>query len=226
MINLDTKDISILYVEDDDIARENGIEYLQEYFDTIYQASDALIALDIYAKHHIDIIITDIQMPQLDGLEFVSRIRQEDKDTQIIVLTAFSDTTYLLRAIELGLVKYLIKPIKEDELQEALKMCIETIEQKSSNIVHISKDAIFDTYNQTLIVDNEIIKLRTKELQLLNLLIKYKRRYVTYTEIEHTIWYDSVMTKDALKTLIKNLKSKLPKDSISNLSGTGYKIEL
>ena len=68
--------------------------------------------------------------------------------------------------------------------------------------------------------------MRTKELDLLSLLIKNKTRYVTYLEIENQIWYESVMTKDALKTVIKNLKSKLPKDAILNLSGTGYKIEL
>lgn len=74
--------------------------------------------------------------------------------------------------------------------------------------------------------DSEIVKLRKKELDLLSLLLKNRNRFVTYEEIENFVWYDSGMSKDALKTLIKNLKTKIPKDLIINLSGTGYKIEL
>ena len=99
------KNIKILYVEDDEIARENGIEYLENYFELIYDASDAIKALQLYEKYKPDIIITDIQMPKLNGLEFVKRIRQKDKKTQVIIITAFSDKDYLLKAIELGLVK-------------------------------------------------------------------------------------------------------------------------
>jgi len=223
-----TKNIKILYVEDDEIARENGIEYLENYFDTIYDASNGLEALTLYDKYKPDIIITDIEMPKLNGLEFVERIRKEDDTTQIIITTAYSHKEYLFRAIELKLIKYLVKPINEKEFEEAIKLCIDNIDTdiKSSNIIHISDDSIFDTYNKTLVKNGELVKLRTKELDLLTLLIKNKTRFVTYIEIENEIWIDSVMTKDALKTVIKNLKSKLPDNSISNLSGTGYKIEL
>jgi len=220
------KNICVLYVEDDNIARENGIEYLENYFSSVYDAPDALQAMQLYNLHKPDIIITDIEMPKLNGLEFVKRIREHDDTTQIIITTAYSDKEYLLKAIELKLIKYLIKPIGEKEFDEAISICIDNISQKQSNIVTFNKDTFFDTYNKTLIKNNDIIKLRTKELELLALLIKNKNRYVTYAEIENYIWYDSVMTKDALKTLIKNLKAKLPSDTISNLSGTGYKIEL
>ncbi|MCD4758836.1 MAG: response regulator [Arcobacteraceae bacterium] len=220
------KNITVLYVEDDEIARENGIEYLENYFDTIYDASNAIDALSLYNTHKPDIIITDINMPKINGLEFVKKIREKDDTTQVIITTAYSDKEYLFKAIELKLIKYLVKPIEEKEFDEALKTCIENIKSNNTNIVNISNDTLFDTYNKTLITNNEIVKLRTKELDLLSLLIKNKTRYVTYEEIENYIWYDSVMTKDALKTIIKNLKSKLPKDTISNLSGTGYKIEL
>jgi len=222
------KNIKVLYVEDDDIARENGIEYLENYFDTIYDASNGLDALSLYEKHTPEIIITDIEMPKIDGLELVQKIREKDKKTQIIITTAYSHKEYLLRAIELTLVKYLIKPITQEAFDLAIDLCIHNImdDQSSSNIIKISENTFFDSYNKTLVTDNTLIKLRTKELDLLVLLLKNKTRFVTYNEIENEIWLDSVMTKDALKTVIKNLKSKLPLDTISNLSGTGYKIEL
>lgn len=226
MLNDINKNIKILYVEDDDITRENGIEYLENYFEKIYEANNAITALKLYETISPDIIITDIQMPKLNGLEFVKRVRQKDKKVQVIIITAFSDKDYLFKAIELQLVKYLIKPIKEKELEEALFLCIDSIENDSSNIIKLDDNILFDMYNKTLLVNNEIVKLRTKELLLLELLLKNKNRYVTYNEIENIVWFDSAMSKDALKTVIKNLKSKLPKDLISNLSGTGYKIEL
>lgn len=218
--------LRILYVEDDNIARENGVEYLENYFHNIYEAPDAISALKLYEKHKPDIIITDIQMPKLNGLEFVKKIRHKDKKTQVIIITAFSDTKYLLEAIELKLIKYLIKPVKEKDFDDALNLCVQNIHEECSNILDLSNNTYFDIYNQTLVVDNEIVKLRTKEIELFTLLLKNKNRYVTYNEIENFIWQDSVMTKDALKTLIKNLKSKLPKDLISNLTGTGYKLAL
>jgi len=218
--------LSVLYVEDDAVARENGIEYLENFFNIIYDAPDAIMALELYHKYKPSIIITDIQMPRLNGLEFVEQIRQKDQKTQIIITTAFSDKKYLLKAIELKLVKYLIKPISEKEFDEALQICIETLKENSTNIISITTNIYFDTFNNTLVKNGDIIKLRTKEIVLLSLLIKNKNRYVTYNEIENHVWEDTVMTKDALKTVIKNIKSKVSKDLISNLSGTGYRIEL
>lgn len=165
-------------------------------------------------------------MPKLNGLEFVEKIREKDASVQIIITTAYSHKEYLLRAIELKLIKYLIKPIQQKELDNALEISIENIHKNITNIITLGADTIFDSYNKTLVHKNEIIKLRTKELDLLSLLVQYNTRYVTYQEIEHRVWEQSVMTKDALKTVIKNLKAKLPLNCISNLSGTGYKIEL
>ena len=224
MLKNSYKNIKILYVEDDEIARENGVEYLQNFFETIYEASDAIVALQLYEKYKPDIIITDIQMPKLNGLEFVKKIRQKDKKTQIIIITAFCDKNYLLKAIELQLVKYLIKPVKEKEFEEALFLCVNSLQEDNSNIVKLENEIYFDTFNKNLVIKDEIVKLRAKEILFLELLIKNKNRYVTYEEIESYVWFDSVMTKDALKTLVKNVKTKLQKDMIENLTNSGYKI--
>ncbi len=220
------KNIKVLCVEDDEIARENTVEYLENYFENIYEASDAITGLKLFNQIDPEIIITDIQMPKLNGLEFIKKIREKNKKTQVIVLSAFSNKEYLFEAIELQLVKYLIKPIKENELKKALESCIQSINEDNSNIIKLDENCFFDTFNSSLKYNDQLIKLRAKEIDLLQLLIKNKNRFVTYEEIENYVWQDSVMTKDALKTLIKNIKQKLPKDTITNLTGMGYKIEL
>jgi DNA-binding response OmpR family regulator len=226
MIKKFYKNIKVLYVEDDEVAKENGIEYLENFFEQIYEASDAIIALQLYEKYQPDIIITDIQMPKLNGLEFVKRIRQKDKKTQIIIITAFCDKDYLLKAIELGLVKYLVKPVCEKEFEEALLLCVDSLENSQTNVIQLDDKTTFDMFNKNLIINDKIIKLRTKELVFLELLLKNKNRYVSYSEIENFVWDDSVMTKDALKTLVKNLKTKIPKNLILNLTNSGYKINV
>ena len=226
MIKKFYKNIKVLYVEDDEVARENGIEYLENFFGQIYEASDAIIALQLYEKYQPDIIITDIQMPKLNGLEFVKRIRQKDKKIQIIIITAFCDKDYLLSAIELGLVKYLVKPVREKEFEEALFLCVDSLENNQSNIIQLDSNTSFDIFNKNLVVNSEIVKLRTKELAFLELLLKNKNRYVSYSQIENFVWDDGVMTKDALKTLVKNLKTKIPKNLIMNLTNSGYKIDV
>lgn len=218
--------IKILVVEDDEITRENSIEFLENFFENIYEANNAIDALKIYYEINPEIIITDIQMPKLNGLEFIKQIRLKNRKTQVIVLSAYSNKEYLFKAIELQLVKYLTKPINEYELKEALKSCIQNIEDESSNIYKLSTNTTFDTYNHSLKIDEKLIKLRIKESKLLTLLLKNQTRYVTYEEIENFVWSDSIMSKDALKSLVKTLKQKLLNNTISNLSGIGYKIEL
>lgn len=220
------ENIKLLVVEDDEITRENSVEFLENFFEKIYEAKDGLSALKIYNEINPDIVISDIQMPRLNGLKFIEQIRLKNKKTQIIVLSAYSNKEYLFKAIELQLVKYLTKPINEHELKEALFSCIKNIEDETSNIYQLAKNITFDTYNHSLKIDEEIIKLRVKEAKLLTLFLKNQTRYVTYEEIENFVWSDSVMSKDALKSLVKTLKQKLSNVTISNLSGIGYKIEL
>ena len=226
MITNKNHKIKILYVEDDDLTRENGIEYLENYFENIYESKNGLDALKKFEEINPHIIITDIQMPKIDGLEFVKRVREKNKEVQIIILTAYSHKEYLLKAIELQLVKYLMKPIKEYELKEALELCINYLEASKTNVINLNENTIFDKYNHTLSVNNTLIKLRAKEIDLLTLLLDNKNRYVTYEEIENYVWKDFPMTKDALKTLVKYLKQKISKDIISNLTGVGYKINV
>jgi len=214
--------LTLLYVEDDEIIRKNAVEYLSSYFQEVFQAKDGRVALEIYSDRKPDIIITDIEMPRLDGLEMAKQIRKNDKTTPIIVATAFTETSYLLQAVELQLIKYMTKPISSKKLKEALNLVWEHL--NLNNIIKLDIKTSYDKLNKTLFIDKSLIKLTKKELQLLDLLARNSHRVVNYEEIEGLIWYDDAMSKDALRALIRTLRKKLKGEYIENVSGFGYRL--
>jgi len=226
MKNEKFKNIRLLYVDDEDLIRENAIEYLNRYFDEVYESRDGLEALQLIEKVKPHIVITDIKMPNLNGIELAKKIRQSDKKTQIIIATAYTDTNFLITAVELQLVKYMVKPILETKLISVLKSCIETIKEDDTNIKKFSSDVFFDIFNKTLLVNNKLKKLTKNEILFLELLCSNSNRVVSYEEIQTYIWYDNYMSGDAIRSLVRALRKKLPNGIIENFSGLGYKINI
>jgi len=213
----------ILYVDDEKYIRENAIDYLTLYCNHVYGAKDGLEAFELYNMIRPDIIITDIKMPNLNGLELVRKIRTNDKNTKIIIATAYLETDYLLESIELGLIKYLIKPITQDKLLPVLNSCLDDLVEKKS-IFAIDQNHYYDIFNKVLFKNNQQIALTKKEIYSMELLIKNNSRAVTYEEFNSYVW-SGEMTIDALRTVIRELRNKISKESITNVSGIGYKIQ-
>ena len=219
------KNIKILYIEDEDMIRENAVEYLSFSSDFVYQARDGEDGYTVYKKCKPDIIICDIMMPKMDGLELIEKIRKEDKETQIIIATARIDTEFLLKAVELRLVKYLTKPITESKLMPVLHEALSLLETKESNIINLDENIIYDTLNKTLFKNKEMQKLTKKETLFVDICAKNSNRAVTYSELENYVW-EGYMTDTALRSVVKDLRKKLPKDALQNISGIGYKLQV
>lgn len=220
------KDIKVLCIEDEEFIRKNQIEYLKNFFEDIYEASNAEDALKIKEEINPDIIITDIEMEGMNGLEMVRLIRKYDQRTQIIVISAYSNKEYLLDAIDLGLVKYLIKPTDHETFYPILQKCIEEIKAFESEIIHLRDNCIFDKGNLVIKYENQNFTLSKYEADFLSLLYKNKANIVNYEQIQYEVWKDNVMTDNSLRTLVKSLRKKLPKNMITNLSKVGYKLEV
>jgi DNA-binding response OmpR family regulator len=131
-----------------------------------------------------------------------------------------------LEATELNLIKYLVKPVEESKLEEALKICFERIELSYPSVVSLTNKHFYDTFNSTLSYEGKVIALSTSQIQLLNLLIKNRNRAVTYVEIKNHIWYNKVMSEAALRSLVYDTRQLISKEVIENVSRTGYKIKL
>ncbi len=220
------KNLKVLYVEDEDFIRDNATSYLKRLFNNVYEAANAFDAMKMIEKYQPHIVITDIKMPKLNGLDMIRKIREYDKKTHFIVLSAFTDTKYLLDAIDLGLVKYLTKPIRHETIYPLLVKCAKEIFQDTSSKVRFAENCEFDTISNTLSVDSKEVNISNHELKFLKLLCKNSPRAVTYEELQNNIWYDEYMSENAIRLLVRDLRKKLPKNSIKNISKIGYKIEI
>ncbi len=116
------KDITVLYCEDEENLRNTTSAILQKFIKKLIVANDGQEGLELYNQHseEIDIIITDISMPNLDGLEMAREIKKVNPDIPVIVTTAFSSSDYLLEAIDTNIDKYVLKPIDIKKLIEAI----------------------------------------------------------------------------------------------------------
>ena len=217
---------TLLFVEDESMIRRIAVAFLRPYFLEIYEAKDGIEALELYKTHKPDLIITDIEMPNMDGLTLCKKIREVDKNTPIVITTAYTNTEYLLEAVSLNLIKYLIKPIEEEPLFESLRFCFEHIEEKNPSIIKISKTHTFDLLNHTLIENGKVVLLTQSQYKLLSILIKNQGRIVSYEEIENHVWFDKVMSSDALRSLVRDVRKLIGKESIANISKYGYRIHL
>lgn len=117
------KSLTVLYVEDDEDSRKLLTVFLKKICGNFLVAKDGLEGMAIYRVHRPKIIITDIQMPNMDGIAMASEIRKLDQSTQIIILTAFEELDYLKASINIGVSKYITKPVNQDNLHEILLEC-------------------------------------------------------------------------------------------------------
>ena len=217
------KDIPILCVEDEDGIRKIIVETLKYYFNDVYEAKDGNEGYELYLDYKPKIILSDIQMKNCDGIEFVKKIRENDSKTTIIMLTAYSNEEYLLELINLNINHFILKPLNLKKLNEALLKYL----YKKLQPIPLSKDLILDLQKRVLVYKNEkTINLRKREKEFLQLLHERKGGILSYDEIEEELWSDKDMTSHALKSFIKELRAKLPTNVIKNVPQEGYTLSL
>lgn len=215
--------ITVLVVEDEVELLDRLVKYISIFCDDVYQAQDGNEALNVYEKVKPDIIISDINMPNLSGLEFIEKIRQTDKTTQIIILSAYTNTEDFLRAIPLGLVSYLVKPIKMDELKETVLTAVSKLMNK--NHILLNNGYSWNKENKSLLYNDEVVSLTSYEIAFVDCLVSKVNQRVSYEEIHNHIYDYNDYSQDAIFTLVKRLRKKTQKDFVKSCFKFGYKVE-
>jgi len=221
---------SVLFIEDEESIRNNYTNYLKEYFEKVYEAEDGLSAYEIYKTKKPQILIVDIHIPYMNGIELLRKIRETDHTTKAIMLTAHADTDYLLQAAELKLTKYLVKPISRQELKEALTLVTNELSHfkvSSNRVVHLLNNYVWDYTKEEISQNGTSLELTNLERRMMILFFKNINIVLPLDNIIYEVWDDSEKgNHTSLKTLIKNLRKKMPLDIIKNVFGVGYKLEV
>ena len=212
---------TILYVEDDLQLQENILSIFGNFFDNVLVASDGDEAYDIYLENQniIDIIITDINMPNTNGIELCKHIREYQKNLPIVIISAYTNTDYLLDSIDLNILTYITKPFTTQKTLGLLDKFLEFFELNKQK--ELGENIKLDYENSTVSIENTTIKLTKKEKIFLKLLSE--NQTVTYDMMYEYIWdYEKAPSADAIKSFIRKLKRKLSIELFKNQKGEGY----
>jgi len=225
MRNKFLKSLKVLLVEDEKKLSSLLKNAIGSSFKSFLIANDGKEGLEVYRNTSPDIIITDIMMPNKTGLEMAKEIKDIDSNANIIILSAFSEVDKLLTAIDVGVIKYFIKPFDPDELLEYIISLEENIAKKQ---ITLKDGFMFNKSTKSLYKGTKYVKLSKKETLFLELLIKdYEdgNLIVSYENIKNNLW-DETVSDERLRTFIRRFRDKTSKELLENLKGQGYKISI
>ncbi|WP_121626608.1 response regulator transcription factor [Poseidonibacter antarcticus] len=234
MDNLITR---VLLVEDEEDAREILEFYLDTVFDEVSIACDGEQGLDIYKKAYddkkaFDLVLTDIRMPNKDGLSMIEDITKINDNQKFIIVSAYKDEEYLFKSINLNVISYFVKPLEVKNMMEMLKKVkTKVLEEKSKNetideVLRLNDSYTFNTKTNLLYNNDELINLSKKETLLIQALISDIKKIKSKDFLKEFIWNDPKTSDATMRTVIKRVKDKISdNDFIVSKKGLGYIIK-
>ncbi|XPV68904.1 MAG: response regulator transcription factor [Halarcobacter sp.] len=228
----------VLLVEDEDVARKTLSFYLNTIFDEVVTACDGNEANMIYKKNFnekksFDLVLTDLKMPNKDGITMIDEIRELVPNQRFIIVSAHKNEDDLLKLINLRVLGYFVKPLNIDNMMEMLKKAKEEVLadnnsslEEENNLLTLNSRYTYDKLNNKLYNEQNIVKLSKKELDILMVLINHLGEVVPVEKFKEVVWDDINTNDSAFRTVMKRLKDKVKEDDfIISHKGFGYIIE-
>jgi len=225
--------IRILLVDDEpDILEFIGYNLRKEGFEVL-TASNGREAIELAKEHKPNVIILDVMMPEMDGIETCEEIRRipELENTMIAFLTARGEDYSQIAGFDAGADDYITKPIKPKVLVSRVRALLKRYHPESgkdsngstSEIIEVG-DLIIDRERYLIVRDDQEINLPKKEFELLSLLVSKPEKVFTREKIYDAIWGDEVIVGDrTIDVHIRKLREKIGEDHIKTIKGVGYK---
>lgn len=221
------KQYSLLVVDDDTRIRELLSKYLKQHNFQVFEAIDGAMALEKIHNQTFDLLIIDVMMPLLDGLELTKTIRSK-YNTPILMLTALSETTDRIKGLQYGVDDYLAKPFAPEEILLRINAILRRQSYSETEKYKALAFGPFTIYpsKRSLTKNGKIIKLTHKELSLLQLFYHKKNQIVTRAELS-TI--DGMVNARTIDVQITRLRKKLEDDPsnpswLKTIRGNGYSL--
>ena len=229
-----TKDLTLLFAEDHAELRINTTEILKNFFKKVDSVEDGEGALNLYKNElndgkPYDIVLTDIQMPKMDGVELTQKLYEINPGQTVVVLSAHDESTYLLPLINLGIEQFIKKPIDYQELLKVLlsiaKKANSSEEVLATNEVNFSSNFSYNKETKILLDNGESVYLTKYEILFLEILTKQLGKIHSNDEIvTYFTSLSETIDPQNIRKLVSKLRKKLPADSLESIYGVGYRI--
>ena len=231
-----TNTLSILFAEDHEELRINTANILKSIFQTVDTSDDGQKALEQYLKYkkennkNYDIVLTDIQMPKMDGIELTKNIYIQNPEQAIIVLSAHDDTDYLLQLINLGVSQFIKKPIDYQELLGSFINVSKKIHTKKALLpqnleIHLSQNVSYIKESKSISKNGKNIYLTKYEIIFLEFLSEQAGKIYSNADIvSHFNNLDEIIDSSNIRKLVSKLRKKLPPNSLESIYAVGYKL--
>ena len=218
MKNKVLKELKVLLVEDEENLARLLKEAIGDNFHSFIIAKDGVEGQELFLKIKPDIVITDIEMPRLSGLDMAKELKRINPEIPIIILSAFSEKEKLFGAIDVGVTKYFLKPYDPDELLDY----ISSISSKLGNkTVKLKEGFVFNKTTNSLYKNDRFVPLSKNEIKFLCLLLENRESVIDDKTIKDNLWGEDV-SDERVRTFIRRLRAKTSKKLILNVKGLGY----
>lgn len=218
--------MKILIVEDEKILNNTINKSLKDAGYEVESAFDGFDAMEMIEIESYDLIVLDLNLPNMDGMEILKNLRKEDVETKVLILSARSQIQDKVEGLDAGANDFLQKPFHLDELKARVRSL--TRRNFIQNNTELSFDKIkFDSKNRTIFIEDKELKLTRKESGILEYLLLNQGRPVSQEELIDHVWDSSVdllsnSIRVHISALRKKLKQELGYDPIENRIGIGY----
>ena len=229
-----TNNLSILFVEDHDELRTSTDAILKNFFKVVTSAENGQEAFKHYLNYtqendgkFYDIVLTDIKMPKMDGVELTKHIYEINPSQALIVLSAFDESKYLLPLINLGIEQFLKKPL---DFQELLKILLKTSKKitnntpNNTNTIRLNESFIYNRESKSLVNKKENIYLTKYEIIFIQLLTtNLGKIYSNEDIVANYLTFTENIDAQNIRKLVSKLRKKLPEDTLESIYGIGYR---
>lgn len=220
------RDLTVLFADDDGETADSMAAILGHHFSEVVVARDGSQALQLFTEASPDIVLLDITMPGINGLEVARQLRAHNADIPIAILTCHDDREKLLRAVPLGLVDYLLKPITTAALRELLQRCLVQLELRGRLRYAFSGGAVYFPATQKLCRAQCELPLSRNEKRFLDYMLAHRGRLVATERICARLADDrhQPLTVQGLRNLVHRLRAKLGRNAIVCERDLGYRL--
>jgi len=217
--------VRLLIVEDEELLQQALSKGFKKLGYNTDMAEDGETALDYYFSNVYDLIILDLNLPKIDGMEVLREIRNENKTVPILILSARSEVKDKIIGLDMGANDYIAKPFYFDELDARVRALLRRNFKTADTVITIGKLRL-NTAIKKVYIDHSEINLSKKEYGILEYLMLNKGIAISIEELVEHVWdNESDSYINSFKVHISSLRKKLSKDIIKNTRGQGYYVE-